>query len=219
VLVVAPHPDDESLGCGGAIALLAQGGAAVHIVFVTDGGGSHPSHPRVTPADLAALRCAEARAALEALGIEAANATFLRAQDGGLSRLGEAGARELAGEIAAVLERVAPDTLLVALRHDGSTEHDASFALVLRALGGARPGPRVLESPVWSWWNPSLLMEPLATCRRVWRVDTRPVQGAKARALRAYASQTDPIPPDVSAALPEGFTAQFLCGEEYLFER
>lgn len=188
-------------------------------MFVTDGGGSHPLHPLVTPADLAARRCAEARAALGALGVDAANATFLGAEDGRLSRLGEAEGQELVGRIAAVLEQVAPDTLLVALQHDGSTEHDASFALVLRALGKARPSPRVLEYPVWSWWNPMLLLGPLVSRRRIWRIDTRSVQEAKARALSAYGSQTAPIQPDTAAALPEGFTSHFLCGEEFLFEK
>jgi LmbE family N-acetylglucosaminyl deacetylase len=41
ILVVAPHPDDETLGCGGLISLLAQNGSAFYIVFVTDGSASH----------------------------------------------------------------------------------------------------------------------------------------------------------------------------------
>lgn len=36
-LIVAPHPDDESLGCGGAIALLRQLGGAVKVLVVSDG--------------------------------------------------------------------------------------------------------------------------------------------------------------------------------------
>src|SRR5690606_16204888 len=43
ITVIAPHPDDESLGCGGLIAALAADGRAVQVVFVTDGAGSHPN--------------------------------------------------------------------------------------------------------------------------------------------------------------------------------
>src|SRR5690606_11392217 len=38
-LVIAPHYDDEVLGCGGLLAQLAAGGAAVRVLFLTDGGG------------------------------------------------------------------------------------------------------------------------------------------------------------------------------------
>jgi LmbE family N-acetylglucosaminyl deacetylase len=55
--------------------------------------------------------------------------------------------------------------------------------------------------------------------RRVWRVDLRDVRAAKARAIASYASQTEPIAPDTAPAVPPGFAAMFLCGEEFLFER
>jgi LmbE family N-acetylglucosaminyl deacetylase len=42
VLVLAPHPDDESLGCGGAIVLHCRQGDRVKIVFATDGGAGDP---------------------------------------------------------------------------------------------------------------------------------------------------------------------------------
>src|SRR4030095_14205853 len=38
-LVLAPHYDDEVLGCGGVLAQLASAGAAVRVLFLTDGGG------------------------------------------------------------------------------------------------------------------------------------------------------------------------------------
>src|SRR5262245_24685447 len=41
VLVLAPHPDDESLGCGGLIAACQAQGHPVHVLVLTDGAGSH----------------------------------------------------------------------------------------------------------------------------------------------------------------------------------
>jgi len=41
-VVVAPHPDDEILGVGGTMALLAAAGAEILLVAVTDGEASHP---------------------------------------------------------------------------------------------------------------------------------------------------------------------------------
>jgi LmbE family N-acetylglucosaminyl deacetylase len=63
-----------------------------------------------------------------------------------------------------------------------------------------------------------LLLGPMLTCRRVWRLDLRDVREVKARAIASYASQTDPIPPETAPALPPGFASMFLCGEEFLFE-
>ena len=63
-LVLAAHPDDEVLGVGGTMALLAAAGARLRLVSVTDGEASHPGHP--DPAALAARRAAETAAALRA---------------------------------------------------------------------------------------------------------------------------------------------------------
>ena len=63
LLVIAPHPDDETLGCGGLIIRERLAGRLVRIVFLTDGSQSHRDHPSLTPTALAKLRKAEAVAA------------------------------------------------------------------------------------------------------------------------------------------------------------
>ena len=60
VLVIAPHPDDETLGCGGLIAASVRAGHRVHTVFVTEGGASHPACRSWTRPERAAQREAEA---------------------------------------------------------------------------------------------------------------------------------------------------------------
>jgi LmbE family N-acetylglucosaminyl deacetylase len=218
-LVVAPHPDDETFGCGGAVALLARVGAPLDVAFVTDGAASHPGHPAVAPAAIAARRRAEARQATQVLGVNPQRVWFLDESDGTLAGLEAGEAIRAAARIAGLLARVAPDAILLPCRLDGSSEHEAAFALVARALRDANLSPRILEFPVWSWWNPLRLMRPMLTARRVWRLDLREVLALKARAVACYASQTEPIPPDAAAALPAGFAPMFLCGEEYFFER
>lgn len=75
VLVFAPHPDDETLGCGGTLALLRQNGCAVKVVFVTDGAGAGG-----LPDGAAAIRRREAVAALSVLGVD--DMVFLDEPDG-----------------------------------------------------------------------------------------------------------------------------------------
>ena len=76
LLVLAPHPDDESLGCGGLIAEHHARGHDVHVLVLTDGTGSHPHSREYPPTRLAALRMGEARDAIRALGLKEAIAKF-----------------------------------------------------------------------------------------------------------------------------------------------
>ncbi|WP_170841918.1 PIG-L deacetylase family protein [Sphingomonas gellani] len=69
-LVLAPHPDDETLGAGGLIAGLCAARADVTVAFLTDGSGSHVGAPNWSPARIARVRAAEAGAALRTLGLD-----------------------------------------------------------------------------------------------------------------------------------------------------
>src|SRR5665213_2709092 len=80
-LIIAPHPDDETLGCGGLIASQARAGQAVDIVFLTDGAASHPGHPTLSPAQLAGARRDEAVAAAAILGVRADRLHFFNLPD------------------------------------------------------------------------------------------------------------------------------------------
>jgi len=67
LIVLAAHPDDESLGAGGLIAEAAGRGVPVTVVVVTNGEASHPDSPTLRPADLAAIRRVEVRSAIARL--------------------------------------------------------------------------------------------------------------------------------------------------------
>src|ERR1700722_17846159 len=71
VMVLAPHADDESLGCAGLIAELTRMGRPPVVVIVTDGTGSHPSSHAYPPSRLRALREREALQAVTILGLPA----------------------------------------------------------------------------------------------------------------------------------------------------
>ncbi len=219
VLVIAPHPDDETLGCGGAVALLARGPARLRILFVTDGGASHPGHPFLDSKAMAAIRLKEARSATAALGMASDQVLFLGAADGGLAQLGSGPVRELSGRILAELQGQRPDAIFLPCRRDGSSEHDAVFDLVRGAIDHSGLTPRLFEFPVWSWWNPDLLARLIFASGRIWRVDIESVRQVKALSMACYASQLRPLPPDTRPALPESFASMFLGEHEFFFER
>jgi LmbE family N-acetylglucosaminyl deacetylase len=62
-IIIAPHPDDDSLACGGLIAEACREGLRGKVVIVSDGAGSHPNSKAYPPDRLRALREEEARRA------------------------------------------------------------------------------------------------------------------------------------------------------------
>ena len=89
VYVFSPHPDDESLACGGTIIRRLLEGYEVKVIVMTDGANSHSatfnlfSHP--SKKTLAETRRKELKAATSVLGIIPINVIFLDAEDGYLS--------------------------------------------------------------------------------------------------------------------------------------
>ena len=70
ILIVAAHPDDEVLGCGGAILLYKKKGFNIHVAFMTDGENSRQSNQnQVTPHDIANRR-ESAKKCLKILGVD-----------------------------------------------------------------------------------------------------------------------------------------------------
>lgn len=149
VLAVAPHPDDETLGCGGLLWHLHAQGAAIEILFVTDGGASHgrsPSWPRLR---LAAEREREAAAALAALGLGAAPRTFLRLPDAAMPARGSPDHGDALRAVGAILDALRPDLLVLPWRRDPHCDHRDSWSLVTEAAQARGPLPAILEYAVW----------------------------------------------------------------------
>jgi LmbE family N-acetylglucosaminyl deacetylase len=153
------------------------------------------------------------------LGLVQGSLSFFGAPDGELARLEGKSLEDLVGGLSTNLSRINPGTLFLPCRSDGSSEHDAAFLIVHRALERSGLRPRVLEYPVWSWWNPLLLARTLFTCRSVWRVEIGSALDAKRAAVASYVSQTLPVPPDTAPALPLGFASMFLGKREFFLER
>lgn len=186
VVVVAPHPDDESLGCGGLLALLADAGQRAHVLVMTDGSRSHP-HSRSHPAArLAAVREEETRDALAVLGLPASAAHFLRFGDCALPAEGTPAFHEAAAQLREMLAALAPGTLLAPWRRDPHCDHAATWRL-LRAAVAQRP--RWLEYPVWAWAHAEGEAAPRADECHAWRLDISPVLARKQQAIARHRSQ------------------------------
>jgi LmbE family N-acetylglucosaminyl deacetylase len=199
-LVVAPHPDDETLGCGGAIALLRALGSPVHVLVISDGTLSHPRSLKYPAPRLQALREAETREAMCTLGVDETDVTFLRLQDGSIPTTPSPGMRKAVERSRAWLDALLPKTIFLPWRFDPHPDHRATWKLIHTALVDRNHSPRVIEYPIWDW-DPE--QGDLTTFNQVtaWRLDIRPVLETKLRAIAAYRSQTTNLIDDD----PEGF--------------
>lgn len=188
-VVVAPHPDDESLGCGGLLALLVQDRNAVQVWVMTDGSKSHPASASYPRDRLAALRERETLDALTLLGLSPASARFLRYRDCGLPVAGTAAFDRAVARLHRLLVALAPDTLVVPWRRDPHCDHEATWALCRAAIAGLPKPPRWLEYPIWAWARPESEVAPQGGEGAAWRLDISPHLARKERAIAQHRSQ------------------------------
>lgn len=210
VVVVAPHPDDEALGCGGLLALLRRAGQPVAAVLVSDGTMSHPNSVHFPALARQAVREAEFREALALLGVTA-EPLLLGLPD---SRVPAApqdpGFAEAAAQLAAFLKTHQATTVLVPWRRDPHPDHRATSLLVQAALAAMAHPPHRLEYVVWAWERAGAEDLPTATDGvRGFRLDVGEAIAAKQQAIAAHRSQ---VAPGVFTDDPDGFllSAQML---------
>ncbi len=216
-VIIAPHQDDETLACGGVIARKRNEGLPVHVIFITDGSASHPGHPRLDPAAIAALRREEAMNAMACLGVERTAVHFLNEPDGTLKIISAESREALVLRLAYLLRAIAPGEIFLPCNPDGSSEHDAAFGFVMDAMDRASLQPDIWQYPVWSWWNPVLLLRRWLASKDCRRLPLEDYRQHKQQAIRCYQSQIAPLAPDTVAALPTDLVDIFLADTEFFF--
>lgn len=187
-VVVAPHPDDETLGCGGAIALLQQRAIPVHILVMSDGTQSHPHSKRYPAAKLRALREAETYAAVQTLGLSPSAITFFRWSDTAVPHPGNPDFAAAVDKCRHSLLRHSPTLLFVPWQHDQHCDHRATWKIVQHCLSSWSQPPKQIVYSIWG--SPSAGLPALPAGETGWRLDIRSVASLKHQAAMAHRSQT-----------------------------
>lgn len=127
ILVFAPHPDDETLGCGGSIAEHTAAGRSVNVVFLTSG---EQGVLGVGAGQAGAMREREAEAATGKLGVLSGDVRFLRLPDGGIDP------RDMDQflSVLGVLREIRPRVVYIPHADDAAYDHRQAFQLVWRGL-------------------------------------------------------------------------------------
>ncbi len=184
-LIVAPHPDDETIAAFGLIRALVRSKAAVRVCVVTDGAASHPGSRKWPPARLAKARQREVVAAMALAGLGRGRITFLGWPDGELAALGPCARRDLVRQLGA---GALPDLVVRPSEFDAHPDH----AAVGRACRTAWPA-RVVHA-VYRVWPAGQTLRGSHSCQ----LGTD--RALKKAALRLFRTQTGRVDDD-----PAGF--------------
>ena len=167
IFLIAPHQDDETLGCGGTIIKKRKDGARLKIVFITDG---RKSHRKIMPEDeMAVIRENEALKAAEKLGIEKDDVCFLRFQSGRLEKSFSSAVEK----VYTLLDDMRPTSIFVPYLRDSHTEHILTNQILLKAFWLNNKRTIVYEYPVWFWnnwpWTFDQQKNPIYSLKYVWK--------------------------------------------------
>ncbi len=188
LIVVAAHPDDETLGAGGLIRWAYENKSAVTVIVATDGEASHPNSPSHTPARLAALRRQEVLSAVRVLA-PTARVHFLGLPDGELRENATALAAALLSAIEQLPQSSGESVIVAPWSGDGHRDHRVTADCASR-VAQVRGIPH-LGYPIWLWhwgrpddvpWDAGRMLA-LTSGQRA----------AKGRALRAHQSQVQSL--------------------------
>lgn len=212
-VIIAPHPDDEVLGCGGLMHQLAQLGRPLKLISVTDGSASHPGSSTWPAERLSVIRPQESAEALRRLDLPMHSLQWIR---GGFA---DTSVAQQEDQLTAFIERYLEptDVVFTTWANDGHSDHEAVGRASARAAHAV--GARLHEVPIWAWhWaSPEDDRLPWERARKIL---LEPADIARKRhAAHAFASQLegDPqigLPPvlaaDVLERLMQPFEVVFL---------
>ena len=218
-VVFAPHADDESLGCGGLIRHLRALGREVAVVFVTDGGMSHPGSIRFDHAARVALRRQEALAACAHLSVAAERVAFLELPDGNAPFSFAAAFPDAVDRMLSAITAWRPDTFVVPWRRDPHEDHRATWEMCRAAKEALNVPLRWIEYPVWMWEARNLVDLPRPDEVITWSLEVGGELTRKEAAIRAHRSQWSGIITDDPSGfqLPEAMLSHFLRPREIFF--
>ncbi len=184
VMVFAPHPDDELIGCGGSIAKHVKNGNEVFVVYMTSGDSGSLKYSKT---ELAKLREDEARRGLEILGVK--KFTFLRNPDGYL----ESNKENLVKTLSLIRE-YKPNIIYLPQADEGHPDHRKTHEIATSAAGRA-PGPWFQEATGGMWGVSTILayevhppMKETSYCE-----DITDYVDLKVRALEEHVTQLEDI--------------------------
>lgn len=195
-LIIAPHPDDETLGCAGLIQQLLATGKKVDIIYMTGGGKSHSGCCDIDETTLMENRRNLAKTSAAILGLPQENLHFLDYTDGGIAY-----ECEETGKLRNLLKEMNPEAIFIPHKGEGWSDHIKTGEIV-KSLLQDNNKTAIYEYCVWFWyyniWNINWKNARTVTM-------TKKQQKKKLQAMDGYTKPLAPCGRPWSGVLPEVF--------------
>lgn len=194
-VIIAPHPDDEVIGCAGLIQALVERGTPPHVIILTGGEGSHRGCCKTTEADIIDARHQLTMKAAATLKLPESHIHCLHYPDGGVDPK-----HPETVELSSLLHQLSPKALFVPHRGEGWSDHTRVAGIVNELT--KRLTVDIYEYCVWMWYY------------NVWNLDYRNARilkmstaqhKRKLQAIEQYVTPLAPCGKPWSGVLPKPF--------------
>lgn len=190
MLIASPHPDDETLGCGGLLARCAEMACPVTVLAITNGEASHPGDSAWRE-ELAATRKREQLAALTVLGLDRPDIVYLDLPDGGLEAADGELRKRVLGVILDVIVSRRVRSVFVPAVDDCHGDHRETARLLAQAAR-AHPVDYFFSYQIWP---PEVRQPQVFTNEVEYLHDITDLVGLKRHAIHQHRSQMRPLDP------------------------
>lgn len=216
VIVFAPHPDDEILGCGGTIAKKVNEGYDIFIVFLTDGRNHFlnvygiTSDP--TPDEYKIIRANEAKRALNSLGVDENNLLFLNFEDGLLGKNKEV----VQKNIIRLMNDISPIEIYFPRKGETHPDHHITNIIIQNAIKISNSNPIGYQYSIWPKFGRFNKIIDMILSRKCVHIDIVDFKYQKKLALEEYKSQVTIFSSkQKKPTFTKNFLDKFLRNEEY----
>lgn len=208
-LVVAPHPDDEIIGCAGLIHRALQTGKQVDVVILSGGEKSHSGCCHINEKTLMEARKDLSRRAAQIVGLPLEHLHFLHYPDGGIIYN-----HAETNRLKQLINEIKPDAIFIPHKREGWNDH-VETGRIIKKLTKDCTELLLYEYCVWFWYY------------NVWQIDWKnaycirmnPEQHVtKLKAIEAYITPLAPCGKPWSGVLPKVFIKANQWNKELYFK-
>ena len=194
-IIIAPHPDDEVIGCAGLIQALVERGTPPHVIILTGGEGSHRGCCNTPQDTIVAARHQLTKKATATVGLPLSHIHCLHYPDGGVEIT-----HSETEKLKVLLHQLSPNALFLPHRGEGWNDHVRVTGIVKELT--KQHSIDIYEYCVWMWYY------------NVWKLDNKNARILKMtpaqhqRKLQAIEEYTKPLAPcgkPWSGVLPKAF--------------
>jgi len=186
-VIIAPHPDDEVLGCGGIIAIKTREQLKVSVIFLTDGENSHKICCSLSSNLVGDKRRKHSIEALSILGVKARDIYRIGLRDGSIpTGSNEKEFQNAVEKLATKLNKIDVDEIYIPHPLDRMPDHEAASRIAEKAISRINKKCELFYYPVWMWTELQFVLLPKLMTYEVLSFNIQNVLQDKINAIEAY---------------------------------